>query len=101
MFCYSVGVHSRRRSIFRGGTKENYEASIAPVHPASGLPDGQIFHPAGGSPGGWTIIAVHEPKQSWEKFRDEILMSRMQAGIDGGFPTPPQQTEVDLSTVMP
>ena len=32
---------------FPGGTKENYEASIAAVHPANGLPDGQIFHAAG------------------------------------------------------
>ena len=86
---------------FPNGTKENYEASIAAVHPASGLPDGQIFHAAGTSPGGWTIVAVHESKQSWEKFRDETLMPRMQAGIQGGFPTPPQETEVDVSTLLP
>jgi hypothetical protein len=46
-------------------------------------------------------MAVHESKQSWEKFRDEILVPRMQAGIAGGFPTPPQETEIDVSTVMP
>jgi hypothetical protein len=86
---------------FPGGTKENYEASIAAVHPANGLPDGQIFHAAGASPGGWTIIAVHESKQSWEKFRDEILLPGMQAGIVGGFPTPPQETEIDLLTLLP
>ena len=86
---------------FPGGTKENYEASIAAVHPATGLPDGQIFHAAGASPGGWTIIAVHESKQSWEKFRDDILMPRMQAGIQGGFATPPQETEIDVSTLLP
>ena len=86
---------------FPGGTKENYEASIAAVHPADGLPDGQIFHAAGESPGGWTIIAVHESKQSWETFRDGILMPRMQAGIEGGFPTPPQETEVEVSTLTP
>ena len=84
---------------FPGGTKENYEASIAAVHPANGLPDGQIFHAAGASPGGWTIIAVHESKQSWEKFRDEILLPGMQAGIVGGFPTPPQETEIYLLTL--
>jgi len=86
---------------FPGGTKENYEASIAAVHPANGLPEGQIFHAAGASPGGWTIMAVHESKQSWEKFRDDILMPRMQAGIQGGFPTPPQETEIDVSTLLP
>jgi len=86
---------------FTGGTKENYAASIAAVHPANGLPDGQIFHPAGASPGGWTIVAVHESKQSWEKFWDDVLMPRMQAGIQGGFPTPPQQTEIDVSILLP
>ena len=86
---------------FPGGTKENYDASIAAVHPATGLPDGQIFHAAGASPGGWTIVAVHESKQSWEKFRDDILMPRMQAGIQGGFVAPPQETEIDISTLLP
>ena len=59
---------------FPGGTKEQYEASIAAVHPSDGrLPDGQIFHAAGASPGGWTIMAVHDSKESWERFRDGIL----------------------------
>lgn len=86
---------------FPGGTAENYAASIAAVHPADGLPDGQVFHAAGPSDGGWTIMAVHESKQSWEKFRDDILLPRMQAGIPGGFPTPPNETEVDVRTVLP
>ena len=86
---------------FPGGTKENYEASIAAVHPAGGLPDGQVFHAAGASAGGWTIMAVHESKQSWEKFRDDVLMPRMQAGIQGGFASPPQETEIDVSTLLP
>ena len=35
---------------FPGGTKEQYEASIAAVHPSDGsLPEGQIFHAAGPS----------------------------------------------------
>src|SRR3954453_19558644 len=87
---------------FPGGTKEQYEAAVAAVHPGEGrLPAGQIFHAAGASSGGWTIMAVHESKESWEQFRDNILMPRMQAGIEGGFPTPPQETEIDISTLMP
>lgn len=87
---------------FPGGTKEQYEASIAAVHPGEGLlPDGQTFHAAGPSTGGWTIMAVHESKESWEKFRDGILMPRMQAGIVGGFESPPEETVVDLYKVMP
>ena len=78
---------------FPGGTKEQYDASVAAVHPSDGsLPDGQIYHAAGPSQGGWTIIAVHDSQDSWERFRDEILMPRMQAGIAGGFTAPPQET---------
>lgn len=87
---------------FPGGTREQYGASLAAVHPSDGsLPDGQIFHAAGSSNGGWTIIAVHDSKESWERFRDGILMPRMQQGIEGGFATPPQETEIDLQTVKP
>jgi hypothetical protein len=87
---------------FENGTKEQYEASLAAVHPSDGsLPDGQIFHAAGPSAGGWTIMAVHESKASWERFRDGILMPRMQKGIEGGFASPPTETEVDLYRVMP
>ena len=78
---------------FPGGTKEQYEASIAAVHPSDGsLPDGQTFHAAGPSADGWTVIAIHESQESWERFRNEILMPRMQQGIDGGFAAPPEET---------
>ncbi len=87
---------------FPDGTKEQYEASLAAVHPgADQLPDGQIFHAAGPSSGGWTIMAVHESKESWERFRDDILMPRMQQGIEGGFQAPPQETAIDLYKVLP
>jgi hypothetical protein len=86
---------------FPGGTRENYEASIAAVHPANGLPEGQIFHAAGPSGDGWIIVAVHESQQSWEAFRDDILMPRMQAGIEGGFPTPPEETAFDVTSLLP
>jgi hypothetical protein len=86
---------------FPGGTEANYKASTGAVHPPNGLPDGQIFHAAGASPDGWTIVAVHESKESWEQFRDGILIPRMQAGIEGGFASPPQETEIDVSTLLP
>ena len=89
-------VHS-----FPGGTKEQYEASIAAVHPSRDrLPDGQIFHAAGLSEGGWTIVAVHESKESWEQFRDGILMPRMKQGIKGGFASPPQEMAFEVDTLQ-
>jgi hypothetical protein len=81
---------------FPGGTKDQYEKSIAAVHPSrDGLPAGQIFHAAGPSAGGWTIMAVHDSKESWERFRDQILIPRMQKGIEGGLSGPPQETEFE------
>lgn len=78
---------------FAGGTKEQYEASVAAVHPSDGsLPEGQIFHAAGPSAGGWTIVAIHDSQEGWEQFRDEVLMPRMAAGIAGGFTAPPTET---------
>jgi hypothetical protein len=78
---------------FAGGTSDQYEASIAAVHPSDGsLPEGQTFHAAGPSEGGWSIMAVHDSQESWEQFRDGVLVPRMQAGIEGGFQTPPQET---------
>ena len=82
---------------FPGGTQEQYEASIAAVHPSDGsLPAGQIFHAAGPSKDGWTIVAIHDSQESWEKFRDDILMPRMATGIDEGFPTPPVETSFQV-----
>jgi len=86
---------------FPGGTQEQYEKSVATVHPSDGsLPDGQIVHIAGASPGGYTIVAVHESQESWETFRDGILLPQMQKGIEGGFTTPPSETTVDVSTLV-
>lgn len=82
---------------FAGGTKEQYEASIAAVHPAGGgLPEGQLYHAGGPSADGWTIIAVHDSRESWEKFRDGTLIPRMAAGIDGGFTAQPEETGFEL-----
>ena len=87
---------------FPGGTKEQYEASIAAVHPArDALPEGQIFHAAGPSAGGWTIIAVHDSEESWERFRDSILMPQLQQGIAGGFTSQPQETAFDVYNQQP
>ena len=83
---------------FPGGTQEQYEASIAAVHPADGsLPEGQLYHAAGASQDGWAIIAVHDSQASWEAFRDSILMPRMQAGIEGGFTAPPEEIVFEIA----
>jgi hypothetical protein len=87
---------------FPGGTEDQYEASLAEVHPSrDSLPEGQIFHAAGPSEGGWTIVAVHESKESWERFRDENLIGVMGSDIESGFPTPPQETVFEVYNLQP
>ena len=87
---------------FPGGTEEQYEASIAAVHPSRDrLPEGQIFHAAGPSAGGWTIVAIHESKESWERFRDGILLPAFRRGIEGGFTAQPQETAFEVHNLQP
>ena len=86
---------------FPGGTKDQYEKSLAAVHPSKGsLPAGQTFHAAGPSAGGWTIMVVHDSKESWEQLRDEILTPRMKQGIKGGLVGPPQETAFEVHNLQ-
>ncbi len=78
---------------FSGGTKEQYEAAIAAVHPAPGaLPNGMISQYAGPCADGWTIVATLDSKASWDRFRDDILLPTFGKGIKGGFTSPPLET---------
>ena len=87
---------------FPGGTKEQYEASLAAVHPDRGtLPAGQIYHAAGPSEGGWTIVAVHDSKASWEAFRDNVLMPALKKGVQGGFTSPPHEQAFEVANLQP
>ena len=86
---------------FPGGTQAQYDVTVAALHPPKGLPAGQIFHAAGASEGGWTVTAVHDSKASWEAFRDGVLIPKMQAGIPGGFTSPPQETGFEVHHLEP
>ena len=87
---------------FPGGTEEQYEASLGAVHPSrSTLPEGQIFHAAGPSEGGWTVVAVHDSRESWERFRDDTLNPGLQAGVAGGFTSAPQETTFEVYNLQP
>ncbi len=86
---------------FPEGSKEQYEAVLAAVHPARNvLPKGQIFHAAGPAASGWTIVAVHESKESWERFRDGTLRPAFAKGIKGGFTSPPQESAFEVHNLQ-
>ena len=77
---------------FENGTREQYDATVAVVHPPGGLPAGQTRHYAGPSASGWVVVAVWDSKETWEKFRDETLLPGLQ-GLDSGLRGPPKSTE--------
>ncbi len=83
---------------FAGGTKEQYEASVGAVHPSDGsLPEGQLFHAAGPSTDGWTVVVVYDTQANYEQFRDGVLMAKMPE-IEGGFTAPPRESTFDIFT---
>lgn len=87
---------------FPDGTKEQYEAVLEAVHPnRKTLPECQLYHAAGPSADGWTIIAIHDSKASWERFRDSILMPRFKQGVKGGFASLPQEQVFEVYNLQP
>ncbi len=81
---------------FKGGNKEQYDAVAAVVHPDGALPEGQVHHYAGPTDDGWIVVAIHDSKESWEKFRDETLLSGLEEVGDKGLPGPPEETTFEV-----
>ena len=83
---------------FPGGTQSQYEATMVAMNGELGvIPDGQLFHAAGPAAGGWQVVAVHDDRQSWEAFVETVFVPTLQAGIAGGFTTPPTETLFDVT----
>jgi hypothetical protein len=85
--------------VFPGGTKEQYEAVVAVVHPSE-RPKGEILHTAGASEDGWTVVAVYDSIGDWEAFRDGTLLPALQAGVAGGFTSPPQESGFETHVLI-
>jgi hypothetical protein len=82
---------------FKGGTKEQYENALKAVHPDGGksLPPGQTFHAAGPSDDGWVIVAIHDSRESWERFRDDTLLPTLPT-VENGFAGPPHEQAFEV-----
>ena len=50
--------------------------------------------------GGWQIVAIHDSKESWGRFRDSTLLPQMQKGIPGGFAGPPQENGFEVHNLQ-
>jgi hypothetical protein len=77
-----------------GGTEEQYRATVAAVHPPDGLPDGQTYHVAGPTDGGFLITAVWDSKDSCDRFVQGALMARVP--VDGGFQGRPEERAAEV-----
>ena len=88
---------------FADGTKEQYEAALAAVHPGPGqLPDGQTLHVAGpGSDGGVDHLRHPRVQRELGAVPDEILGPALTKGVEGGFTSPPQERTFEVDTRMP
>lgn len=80
-----------------GGTEEQYRATVGAVHPASGLPDGQTFHAAGPTDGGFLITAVWNSKAEADAFMSGTLMAAMP--IEGGFSGAPEERAAEVANL--
>lgn len=79
-----------------GGTDEQYRATIAAVHPADGLPEGQTYHAAGPTDGGYLVIAVWTEKADFERFVSEKLMGTT---VEGGLVGPPEERTTQVANL--
>jgi len=84
---------------YDGGTAEQYQAVVDAVHPAGGLPAGQVYHAAGPTDGGWIVVAVWDSKASSDTFISETLMPKLH-DMQGGFAGPPQERSAEVTNLI-
>jgi len=81
-----------------GGTEEEYRATVAAAHPPGGLPDGQTYHAAGPTDGGYLVVAVWDSRADFDRFVSEKLMGG--PPIDGGLQGPPEERTAEVANLQ-
>jgi hypothetical protein len=81
-----------------GATEEQYRTTLAAVHPAGGLPEGQLYHAAGPTAGGILIAAVWDSKESADRFVNEVLMPAMP--VEGGVSGQPEERVAEVTNLQ-
>jgi hypothetical protein len=80
-----------------GATEDQYQATVAAVHPPRGLPDGQSYHVAGPTEGGILITAVWDSKAQWDRFLEKLIASMP---IEGGVEGQPQERSAEVINLV-
>src|SRR4051794_15041989 len=81
-----------------GGTESQYQRMRAAVHPLNGLPDGQTYHAAGPTEGGYLIAAVWDSKQSADRFVHDVLLASQP--VEGGFEGAPEERVAEVGNLQ-
>lgn len=77
-----------------GASESQYQATLAALHPAGGLPPGQIYHAAGPADGGILIAAVWDSEDSFKTFMTETLIPSMP--VEGGVTGQPEERTAEV-----
>ncbi len=80
-----------------GGTEEQYRATLGAVHPADGLPEGQLSHAAGPTEGGYLIAVLWDSKETADRFLSETLIPSMP--VEGGFEGQPEERGAEVANL--
>lgn len=81
---------------YEGGTQEQYDRTLAAVHPEGGLPAGQTHHFAGPTDDGFKVIAIWESQGALDTFISDVLQPAL-ADLEGGLPGPPAEQHFEIS----
>jgi len=81
-----------------GATEDQYRKTIGAVHPADGLPQGQTYHAAGPTDGGYLVAAVWDSKESADRFVNDVLLPSMP--VEGGFAGQPEERVAEISNLQ-
>jgi hypothetical protein len=81
-----------------GGTEEQYRTMLSVVHPADGLPNGQVYHAAGPTEGGFLIVVIWDTKENADRFVKETLMASMP--VEGGFQGQPEERVAEAVNIQ-
>jgi hypothetical protein len=81
-----------------GGTADQYRTTVKAVHPSDRLPEGQTFHAAGPTDGGFLITSVWDSRKSADRFVQGVLLARMP--VEGGFEGRPEERAAEVVSLQ-